>query len=383
MEPLHTCYFVGQTLTSTLSDAGCMRLPPETFFIFLTKWLTDEASAVATCDLHYFTRRWKIISITMCFAFKPNKQRTAGESVPRDLMNYLSLIFNHQAAETLENWSIWRMKTLYEKLMGCVTSWSPQLTDQTGLQNGSGFHLFLSSSHSHSPSSLPPPFFFLPPFFRESGRRKQEVAVLQEFGSVSDPASERGTTAPLVGDWNWCLSLPFPPFTQDHPLFRSSLISRSSLCSLPLGGAGKANRGIYQDHVQKSSLHLTELNFYSFFWSLFTNTVEYSFSSGWVFHSLVSPCKKKFLHAFISLSHADNSVSSDNMRLYRGVMTTTCTDLLVTFRRHCSGESGARGEDLSHPQKSQNVAFLFGIVGLIKLKISKQWVGEVLQTDPR
>lgn len=212
-------------------------------------------------------------------------------------------------------------------------------------QTKQGYRMCLVSIYFFPPHTHPPLsfllFFFLPPFFRESGRRKQEVAALQEFGSLSAPTSERGTTAPLVGDWNWCLSLPFPPFTQDHPLFRSSLISRSSLCSLPLGGAGKANQRNLSGSCPEVQLafDITEIWFCSV--SLLTNTVEYSyFSSGWVFHSLVSPCKKKFLHACISLSHADDTVSSDNMRLYHG-----CHDhklhrlahlLLVTFRRRGS-----------------------------------------------
>lgn len=113
-----------------------------------------------------------------------------------------------------------------------------------------------------SPSSVS---FF--PLFRESGRRKREVAELQKFGSLSHPSLELSTTAPLVRDWEGvCLFLSqlFPPFTQD-PFLCTSLISdllTALLSRLPLGA-----RGIYQEDndnkFSSQSFYIT--NIISFF----------------------------------------------------------------------------------------------------------------------
>lgn len=63
----------------------------------------------------------------------------------------------------------------------------------------SGFHLGYFFSPLCSPSFLLSLFFFFfSPFLRESGRRKREVAELQEFGSLSHPSLELSTTALLV-----------------------------------------------------------------------------------------------------------------------------------------------------------------------------------------
>lgn len=84
-------------------------------------------------------------------------------------------------------------------------------------------------------SPPPPP----PPFSRESGRRKQRVAELQNFGNLSHPSLEASTTAPLVGDRAAvCLSLFLPPPSppQDE-LLLLTFVPATLLCSLPPGGA--------------------------------------------------------------------------------------------------------------------------------------------------
>lgn len=129
-----------------------------------------------------------------------------------------------------------------------VTSSSPLLTSRPNRAMCLVFIQFFPPLRS--PSSF---LFF--PFFRESGRRKREVAELQELGSLSHPSLELSTTAPLVGDWaGVCLFLspPFPPFTQD-PSFCSSLISDSLLSSLPLRRCWKSQQGEFTRRIMSKS----------------------------------------------------------------------------------------------------------------------------------
>lgn len=149
----------------------------------------------------------------------------------------------------MENWwNVWKGK---EKIpLQICDIILPTAHIQTKQGYVSGFHLVLSSPPLRSPSSF---LFF--PFFRESGRRKREVAELQELGSLSHPSLELSTTAPLVGDWaGVCLFLspPFPPFTQD-PSFCSSLISDSLLSSLPLRRCWKSQQGEFTRRIMSKS----------------------------------------------------------------------------------------------------------------------------------
>lgn len=111
---------------------------------------------------------------------------------------------------------------MYEKATGSVTSssssssWSPQLQTKQSYSTACvwfSFRPFLPSSPS-----------FFPLFFRESGRRKQEVAGLCVIPFLNSAPQllwlETGAGV--------CLCLyRSPPFTQDHPFFL--LISYHSL----------------------------------------------------------------------------------------------------------------------------------------------------------
>lgn len=111
----------------------------------------------------------------------------------------------------------------------------------------SGLPSALSSPPSQPLPSLPlHNFFFVPPppFSGESGRRKQGVAELQNFGNLSHPSLEASTTAPLVGDWaGVCLSLSAATFTTQDTLLLLISISATLLRSLPPGGAAAEAAG--------------------------------------------------------------------------------------------------------------------------------------------
>lgn len=128
------------------------------------------------------------------------------------------------------------------------------------VQRASGSHLDLSSPRSPSSPSPSSSFFFL--FFRESGRRKQEVAglCLIPFLNSAPQLLWLDTGAGV------CLRLyRFPPLlTQDHPFFSAHLLS---LSAFPLE---RPARGIYrEDNVQRSSLHSFSISdFYFYFYFL-------------------------------------------------------------------------------------------------------------------
>lgn len=118
---------------------------------------------------------------------------------------------------------------------------APSLNRAT-VQRASGSHLDLSSPRS--PSS---PSFFFSLFFRESGRRKQEVAglCLIPFLNSAPQLLWLDTGAGV------CLRLyRFPPSHPGPPFLSAHLLS---LSAFPLENPA---RGIYrEDNVQRSSLH--------------------------------------------------------------------------------------------------------------------------------